>query len=175
MRAARALFQGDGAGREVDRRHHRYRHTRGVAVSGSSSAPCMLRRPDVICRGISGHGRQYGFTPRTLAAAQSLWSRRIVGWSMGPRIDAELVTRALDAAWRRVSRVRGCCITVTGACSTRAINSTGPEASGDQMQHEPEGELLGQCADGELLREAEAGMGLWPHLSDSGIGAAERV
>ena len=43
------------------------------------------------------------------------------------------------------------------------------------MQHEPEGELLGQCADGELLREAEAGMGLWPHLSDSGIGAAERV
>ena len=42
-----------------------------------------------------------------LAAMLDLFSRRIVGWSMGPAITAELACRALDMAWYRRSPVAG--------------------------------------------------------------------
>jgi transposase InsO family protein len=42
-----------------------------------------------------------------LAVVLDLFSRRIVGWSMGPAITAELACRALDMAWYSRSPVSG--------------------------------------------------------------------
>ncbi len=42
-----------------------------------------------------------------LAVVLDLFSRRVVGWSMGPAITAELACRALDMAWHGRSPVRG--------------------------------------------------------------------
>jgi hypothetical protein len=42
-----------------------------------------------------------------LAVVLDLFSRRIVGWSMGPAITAELACRALDRAWHSRSPVPG--------------------------------------------------------------------
>jgi putative transposase len=42
-----------------------------------------------------------------LAVVLDLFSRRIVGWSMGPAITAELACRALDMAWQQRSPASG--------------------------------------------------------------------
>jgi putative transposase len=42
-----------------------------------------------------------------LAVVLDLFSRRIVGWSMGALIDAELACRALDMAWQQRSPGKG--------------------------------------------------------------------
>ena len=36
-----------------------------------------------------------------LAAVIDVWSRKVVGWSMSPRMPAELVVKALEMAMRR--------------------------------------------------------------------------
>ena len=43
-----------------------------------------------------------------LALATGMWSRRIVGWSMGPNITAELADDALKAALARRNPSEGC-------------------------------------------------------------------
>ena len=43
-----------------------------------------------------------------LALVMDIWSRRIVGWSMGPNITAELADDALKMALARRNNPRGC-------------------------------------------------------------------
>lgn len=43
-----------------------------------------------------------------LALVMDIWSRRIVGWSMGPNITAELANDALKMALARRNNPRGC-------------------------------------------------------------------
>ena len=42
-----------------------------------------------------------------LSVVLDLFSRRIVGWSMGATIDAELACRALNMAWQQRSPNKG--------------------------------------------------------------------
>lgn len=43
-----------------------------------------------------------------LAHVMDIWSRRIVGWAMGPNITAELADEALKVALARRNSPRGC-------------------------------------------------------------------
>jgi hypothetical protein len=63
-----------------------------------------------------------------LAVVMDLASRRIVGWSMSDRLRAELVCQALPKP---------------------------DQGSSDSEIDEPQGQLLGQFPDGELLQDAE--------------------
>jgi putative transposase len=75
-----------------------------------------------------------------LAAVEDLHSRRIVGWSMGPRIDSRLVVDALEMALARRGARRP--LGPGEPVRQRAL----PRAAGpprDHLQHEPPGELLG--------------------------------
>ena len=94
-----------------------------------------------------------------LAAVEDLHSRKIVGWSMGTRIDSRLVVDALEMAISRRSPGErpGSPFRPGEPVCQRPL----PEAAGqpwDHLQHEPAGELLGQRADGDLLRQPEEGV-----------------
>jgi len=55
-----------------------------------------------------------------VSAVIDLFSRRVVGWSMGAGMTAQLVADALlMAVWRAANRTR-CCITRIRAASTQA-------------------------------------------------------
>jgi len=73
-----------------------------------------------------------------------LFSRRVVGWSLGDRLDADLSGDALHRALDRRNPPPGCYSTWTAARSSQlrasGICSPGRRAS----QHEQQGRLLGQ-------------------------------
>ena len=93
-----------------------------------------------------------------LAAVEDLHSRRIVGWSMSERIDSRLVVDALEMALaeRQPGEGLGGPLGSWQPVRQRTL-STNPGQPRDHRQHEPTGQLLGQRADGELLREPEEG------------------
>lgn len=69
-----------------------------VNVSGYHSEHGLGRRHDLIC---IDEGRLY------LAVVLDLFSRRIVGWSMGETITADLACHALEIAWQQRSPGKG--------------------------------------------------------------------
>jgi len=79
-----------------------------------------------------------------LAAVEDLHSRRIVGWSMGSRIDSRLVVAALEMAiaWR----LPDAGLVAHSDRGTQYASEHYQGAAGfsrDHVQHEPAGELLG--------------------------------
>ena len=67
----------------------------------SADGPNMARFADIACVK-TRQGWLY------LALAMDIWSRRIVGWAMGPSITAELADEALKMALARRNDPKGC-------------------------------------------------------------------
>jgi putative transposase len=80
-----------------------------------------------------------------LALVEDLYSRKIVGWSMSERIDSELVVAALDMAVQQERPGVGLLAHSDRGvqyASDRFQQVLGPTRN--RVQHEPQGELLGQ-------------------------------
>jgi putative transposase len=90
-----------------------------------------------------------------LAAIVDLGTRRIVGWAMSGRMSAKLVLRC--AADGVLASAAGCW-TVDALRSWQPIRQRRLPQASEAISHdaidEPEGKLLGQCANGELLQDA---------------------
>jgi len=56
-----------------------------------------------------------------LAVVIDLYSRRVLGWHLDRRMETALVSRALMMAINLRNPPRVCCITLTGAVSTRVM------------------------------------------------------
>ena len=79
-----------------------------------------------------------------LAAVEDLYSRQIVGWSMGSRIDSRLVVDALEMAISR--RLPGAGLVAHSDRGSRYASEHYQTPAGrprDHLQHEPAGELPG--------------------------------
>ena len=103
-----------------------------------------------------------------LAAIMDLASRNIVGWATSANIDAALVTKALDRAVANRKPPVGLILHSDrhrAVCELRIQESAMEERN--HLFDEPEGELLGQCADGKLLRDIEDGMRSQEKLPDA--------
>ena len=91
-----------------------------------------------------------------LAVVLDLFSRRVVGWAMADHLGHELALAALDMAIARQRPAAGLI-----HHSDRGVQFAAHEYRKRLQQHgialldEPQGRLLGQRADGELLRHAE--------------------
>ncbi|MGF6411569.1 transposase InsO family protein [Paraburkholderia sp. MM5482-R2] len=59
-----------------------------------------------------------------LAVTQDLFNREVVGWSVKPRMTADLVTNALTMAWFRRRPAPACTTTRTEAANTLATTSS---------------------------------------------------
>ena len=92
-----------------------------------------------------------------LAVVMDLFSRKIVGWSAGPTIHRELVLDAVLMAVRR-RRPRGDRDPFGSrhAIRQRRLAALLPHQS-PGAEHEPKGQLLGQCRRGVLLQQPEEG------------------
>ena len=90
-----------------------------------------------------------------LAVVEDLYSRQIVGWSMGSPIDSRLVVDALEMALARRQPGEGLVVHRPGGpvCQRPLSGIAGP--AWDHLQHEPSGQRLGQRRHGELLRQPE--------------------
>ncbi len=91
-----------------------------------------------------------------LAGVLYLCHREVVGWSKGDRLSRELVMDALRMAQGRWRPGPGLLLHSDRPVCERGL----PGAAGvlrDAIKHEPEGRLLGQCTDGEFLRDSEEG------------------
>ncbi len=91
-----------------------------------------------------------------LAAVLDVYSRAIVGWAMGPTLGGPVGHRRARygnfQTWR--SRAR----TLRSRLNLRNLDIPGPhQKARDPPEHEPQGELLGQRADGKLLPLPEDG------------------
>src|SRR5512143_2424379 len=75
-----------------------------------------------------------------LAAVEDLYSRQVVGWSMGERIDSRLVVDALERAGSR--RRPGGPLGPRQPVRQRTL-PTAARRPWHHVQHEPKGELLG--------------------------------
>ena len=91
-----------------------------------------------------------------LAVVLDLFSRRIVGWSMGATIDAELACRALEMAWQQLSPDSGL-IFHSDRGSQYASGRYTELLRGHEKKgfHESKGQLLGQRLFGDVVRFAE--------------------
>ena len=91
-----------------------------------------------------------------LAVVLDLFSRRVVGWAMADHLGHELALAALDMAIARQRPAPGLV-----HHSDRGVQFAAHElpqaaaAARHALLDEPQGRLLGQRADGELLRHAE--------------------
>src|SRR5262249_54218879 len=95
-----------------------------------------------------------------LAVVEDLYSRRVVGWSMADRLESRLVVDALAlAVERRVPGGGPLAPSDPGSPDPRRPYPPPPGQARHHLQHEPQGGLLGQRADGELLRLLEEGAG----------------
>ena len=87
-----------------------------------------------------------------LAAVMDLYSRRIVGWPMAPTPPAELVCRALQMAIALRRPKPGLIVHSDRGCQYASQAHRAPaRATRLYRQHEPQGQLLGQCRDGAIL------------------------
>ena len=104
-----------------------------------------------------------------LAVVLDLYSRRVVGWATSDSLAAELSCQALRMAVRERSPVGGVL-----HHSDRGVQYACEEYPGDAWQardyaeHEPQGQLLRQRGDGELLQRVAAGMDVSSTLCDAG-------
>ena len=80
-----------------------------------------------------------------LAIVLDLFSRRVVGWSMSDRADAQLACQALRAAVQRRKPNAGLLHHSDQGCQyTSEAFRDGPRPKWTRMQHEPSRKLLGQ-------------------------------
>jgi putative transposase len=92
-----------------------------------------------------------------LAAILDLGTRRIVGWAMSERMSAKLVCDALQMAyWRRRPAAGVLMHSDRGSQPGQRRLPQTPQAISHDAIDEPERQLLGQCADGELLQDAQS-------------------
>nr|SPD49178.1 protein of unknown function [Cupriavidus taiwanensis] len=97
-----------------------------------------------------------------LAVIIDLFSRQVLGWSMRPHMKADLVTDALRMAWFRRRPDPGLIMhSDRGTPVLRSPVPGRPEGLWYALVHEPEGQLLGQCADGELVGLTEGRAPAW--------------
>ena len=78
-----------------------------------------------------------------LAVILDLLTRQVVGWAMRDHMRAELTITALTMAIQRRRPGAG------------LIHHSDPRCRLHRPINEPQGKLLGECTDGELLRHAE--------------------
>ena len=103
-----------------------------------------------------------------LAVVLDLFNREIVGWSIKSRMTADIVTDALTMAWFRRRPAPGL-IHHSDRGSQYASHAHRRQAR--RVRHalldEPQGQLLGQRADGELLQQPEERTRAWHALRDA--------
>ena len=113
-----------------------------------------------------------------LAAVLDLGTRQVVGWATADHLRSELAERALSNALEH-RRPTGPVLHHSDRGVQYACDAYQEllRANGFGGEHEPQGELPRQRGDGELLRDAEAGVGASRDLSDTrgGEGVAVRV
>jgi transposase InsO family protein len=110
-----------------------------------------------------------------LAAVLDLYSRKVVGWGMAPNMPASLVCTALQIAIVQRQPAPGLIVHSDRGSPVRQRGLP----SADQspwlgMQHESQGQLLGQCGDGALVLETEDGASLATRLRQRRRGDARR-
>jgi putative transposase len=104
-----------------------------------------------------------------LSVALDLFSRQIVGWSMGERMTRDLAIGALlMAVWRRKPVQEVLVHSDQGSQFSSHDWQQGPST---QAQHEPAWELPRQRRGGELLPTSQARTDQAPDLPDPGRGA----
>jgi hypothetical protein len=103
-----------------------------------------------------------------LAIVLDLFNREIVGWSLKPRMTADIVTDALTMACFRERPAPGLAAPLRPGQSVRQPCLSG-QAQGlrHDLLDEPEGQLLGQHADGELVQQFQERAGAWDSLCHS--------
>ena len=91
-----------------------------------------------------------------LAVILDLFTRKVVGWAMRDHLRAELTIAALTMAIQRRRPTAGLIHhSDRGSQYAAADYRDILQARRDRPVDEPQGKLLGQCPDGELLRHAE--------------------
>jgi putative transposase len=102
-----------------------------------------------------------------LAIVLDLFNREIVGWSIKPRMTADIVTDALTMAWFRRKPAAG---VIFHSDRGSQYASHAMCARLHRVRHdgldEPQGQLLGQRAQRELLQQPEERAGAWHDLRD---------
>ena len=102
-----------------------------------------------------------------LAVVIDLFSRKVVGWSMRPDMQRDLVIDALEMAWfRRNPGKQAGLIFHSDRGSQYASEdfSRGARRVWHHALDEPQGQLLGQRLLGDAVRFAEGGAAAWPAL-----------
>ena len=91
-----------------------------------------------------------------LAAILDLYSRKIVGWAMGERIDTALILKALSMALLHRHPPRQPALPLRSRCSVRLSRLPARPGSGRHHRlHEPQRQLLRQCRHGKLLEHPQ--------------------
>lgn len=90
-----------------------------------------------------------------LAVVLDLYARRIVGWVLSNKPDAELVIKALDMAYEQRGRPQGAVPLGSGIAIWQSPVSPTALALSHAPEHEPSWKLLGQCADGTRVSQFE--------------------
>ena len=111
-----------------------------------------------------------------VAAVLDLFSRRVVGWSMSARMTAQLVTDALIMAiWRRGKPDALLHHSDQGSQYTSEQFQRPLGRQRRNLQHEPVGQRVGQCGNGELLLFVENRTDSAQDLSHSRRGQGRRI
>ena len=126
------------------------------------------RGPLVRCEWLEA-GRLY------LAAVLDLFSRKVVGWAMAEHLGHDLALAALERAIANLRPVPGLVHHSDRGVQYAAHGYRRLAGAGHALFHEPQGRLLGQRADGKLLRHAERRVGRTPRLSHPRRGTGRRV
>jgi transposase InsO family protein len=113
-----------------------------------------------------------------LAVVEDLFSRMVVGWSMGETMESRLVVDALEMAIAR--RRPGAGLLAHSDRGSQYASEHYQRAlagGGDRVQHERRRPVLGQRADGVVLRPDEVRDRIGPDVRDPrpGAGGAVRV
>jgi len=108
-----------------------------------------------------------------LAVILDLFTRKVVGWAMREHLHAELTIAALTMAIQR--RHPGAGLIHHSDRGSRRRLPRHPAGRRDRPIDEPQGKLLGQCANGELLWNSEKRAGPPPRIPRSRYRAARPV
>ena len=100
-----------------------------------------------------------------LAIVLDLFNREVVGWSIKPKMTADIVTDALTMAWFRSRPAPGLIHhSDRGSQYAGVVFQNKLREYGMICSMSRKGKLLGQCAEGELLQQPEERSGSWHAL-----------
>jgi transposase InsO family protein len=104
-----------------------------------------------------------------LAIVLDLFNREVVGWSLKPRMTADIVTDALTMAWFRRKPAAG---VLHHSDRGSQLRQPGLPDQAQGLRHgwldEPERKLLGQRPDRELVQQLQERADTWRVLCDTG-------